>query len=137
MSELNREIISYALETAQKHGYRFVKLRSGEYSFKATLDLSYEPDDVYETQESEAGEVVAEAADATFDVQSPVVGYFRPAKEKIEVGQKVEAGQIIGEIVSLGLANDVISKVAGEIIEICIEEGQPVEYGQAIAKVQA
>ena len=65
------------------------------------------------------------------------MGYFHVGKSRIQVGDKIELGQVVGEIHALGIANDVTAAVAGEVVEIVASEGDAVEFGQALLKVKA
>jgi len=70
-------------------------------------------------------------------IKSPMVGTFyrAPAPDAppfVEVGQEVEAGQVICIIEAMKLMNEIKSDVAGQIVEILVENGDPVEYGQPL-----
>ena len=68
-----------------------------------------------------------------FDIKSGFVGYFR---HSIPVGSAVASGAAIGIVEALGLPNDVVSANAGTLVELLVDDGQPVEYGQPVAKVE-
>jgi biotin carboxyl carrier protein len=53
------------------------------------------------------------------------------------VGDRVKVGQTLGTIQSLNVLNEVESLVAGRIIEIFVQEGQPVEYGQPLMTIDS
>jgi biotin carboxyl carrier protein len=61
------------------------------------------------------------------------VGYYRPAKNPLQVGLEVKAGDVVAEILALGLKNDVLSKWNGIVAQVLVTPEQPVEFGQAIA----
>ena len=86
-------------------------------------------EDFFETEPEQAGPQEAV-------VPAPVVGYIR-GLSKLEVGQKIESGTVVAEITALGLANDVVCKSSGEISEICVTDGDAVEFGQPVLKVKA
>ena len=70
-------------------------------------------------------------------VTSPIVGtaYLAPepeAKKFVEVGQKIKKGQTIMIVEAMKTMNHVPSTADGIVKEICVEDGQPVEYGQTI-----
>jgi len=70
-------------------------------------------------------------------VLAPLVGTFHTwAKPKggalVAVGDRVKAGQLVGTIESLNVLNEVETTVAGHVVEILVQEGQPVEYGQVL-----
>jgi biotin carboxyl carrier protein len=91
---------------------------------------------------ADGAEPVAEAdADSNaLDVRSTLVGYYRavgkPGAKPPEVGDKVKAGQIIGAVEALRVLNEVESPSAGRIRAILVGDGQPIEYGQVLMKVE-
>ena len=75
------------------------------------------------------------------EVKSPIIGtaYHAPepgAKKFSEVGKKIKKGETIMIIEAMKTMNHVPSTVDGIIKEICVEDGQPVEYGQTIIIVE-
>jgi acetyl-CoA carboxylase biotin carboxyl carrier protein len=70
-------------------------------------------------------------------VKSPIVGTFYaaagPGSEAfVAVGSKVESGQALCIIEAMKLMNEIESDVAGEVVRIFVENGQPVEYGEPL-----
>lgn len=83
-----------------------------------------------------AAEPVAEPPKGSV-VKSPMVGTFYRspspgAKSFVEVGQAVKAGDTLCIIEAMKLLNEIEAEVAGEVTEILVENGQPVEYGQPL-----
>lgn len=73
----------------------------------------------------------------TETITSPMVGtfYSSPSPEApvfVEVGSKVKAGQPVCIIEAMKLMNEIESEIEGKIVQILVENGQPVEYGQAL-----
>jgi biotin carboxyl carrier protein len=73
-------------------------------------------------------------------VKAALVGTFHPwLKPKsgtlVAVGDLVKPGQVVGTIEALNVLNEVEVSVAGRVIEILAQDGQPVEYGQALLKL--
>ena len=71
------------------------------------------------------------------EVKSPIIGtaYHSPepgAKKFAEVGKKIKKGETIMIVEAMKTMNHVPSTADGIIKEICVEDGQPVEYGQTI-----
>jgi biotin carboxyl carrier protein len=54
----------------------------------------------------------------------------------VEVGKTVSVGQIVCIIEAMKLMNEIESDVSGKIVEICVRDGQPVEYGQVLMVVE-
>jgi acetyl-CoA carboxylase biotin carboxyl carrier protein len=74
------------------------------------------------------------------EVMSPMVGTFyrAPGPDEspfAEVGDRIRVGQTVCIIEAMKLMNELESEVAGEVIEILLENGQPVEYGQPLMRV--
>ena len=74
-------------------------------------------------------------------VKSPIIGtaYLAPepgAKKFVEIGDKIKKGQTVMIVEAMKTMNHVPSTTDGIIKEICVEDGQPVEYGQTIIIVE-
>ena len=72
------------------------------------------------------------------EVKSPIIGtaYHAPepgAKKFVEVGKKIKKGDTIMIVEAMKTMNHVPCPMDGTIKEICVEDGQPVEFGQTIA----
>jgi acetyl-CoA carboxylase biotin carboxyl carrier protein len=70
-------------------------------------------------------------------ITAPMVGTFyrSPSPESpafVEVGQAVTVGQPLCIIEAMKLMNELESDVAGTVVEVLVEDGQPVEYGQPL-----
>jgi acetyl-CoA carboxylase biotin carboxyl carrier protein len=70
-------------------------------------------------------------------VKSPIVGTYyaasNPGEEPfVRVGDRVKSGQVLCIIEAMKLMNEIESDVDGEVMRIYIENGQPVEYGEAL-----
>ena len=70
-------------------------------------------------------------------IKSPIVGtaYLAPepgGKKFIEIGKKIKKGETILIVEAMKTMNHVPSPSDGVVKEICVEDGQPVEYGQTI-----
>ena len=74
-------------------------------------------------------------------ITSPMVGTFYSAssptaKPFVQVGDTVSAGEVVCIIEAMKLMNEIESEVSGKITKICVENGQPVEYGQVLMYVE-
>jgi acetyl-CoA carboxylase biotin carboxyl carrier protein len=75
------------------------------------------------------------------EVKSPIIGtaYHAPepgAKKFAEIGKRIKKGETVMIVEAMKTMNHVPSTADGIIKEICIEDGQPVEYGQTIIIVE-
>ncbi len=89
---------------------------------------------------SSAAAPAAEPNESEHKVLAPLVGTFHVwAKPKggalVAVGDRVKAGQLVGTIESLNVLNEVETAVAGHVVEIFVQDGQPVEYGQLLMTI--
>ena len=71
------------------------------------------------------------------EVTSPIIGtaYHAPepgAKKFVEIGKKIKKGDTIMIVEAMKTMNHVPSTADGIVKEICVEDGQPVEFGQTI-----
>ncbi len=92
--------------------------------------------------ESKAAVEESEAEPGTADensveIKSPMVGTFYRspspgAKPYVEVGERVQTGQVVCIIEAMKLMNEIESDVSGSIVKILAENGQPVEFGQTL-----
>lgn len=80
-------------------------------------------------------------AESFREIKSPMVGVFytSPSPESepyVKVGTKIKKGDIICIIEAMKLLNEINSDQDGEIAEICVDNGQVVEYGQTLFKLR-
>lgn len=129
---MDLDLVRHALAAARRHGYAEVELGEGEASFTARLAKGAKP-----KAAPSAGPSAAPTAEAgPKDVRSTLVGYYRAPKEPLEVGRTIRKGDPVGMVEALGIVTEVTSKVEGEIVEVLVEPGQAVEYGQPLARVR-
>ncbi len=81
------------------------------------------------------------AAETLHKIKSPIVGtfYAGPSPEAgpfVKVGDRVEAGQTICIIEAMKLMNEIEADISGEVAQILIENGQPVEYGEPLFELR-
>jgi acetyl-CoA carboxylase biotin carboxyl carrier protein len=74
------------------------------------------------------------------EIRSPMVGTFYKAPEPgaepyIKVGNRVTPGQTVCIIEAMKIMNEIEAEVAGAVREISVEDGQPVEFGQVLFRV--
>jgi acetyl-CoA carboxylase biotin carboxyl carrier protein len=79
--------------------------------------------------------------DGAHMIRSPMVGTFYTAPEPgadpfVQIGERVEEGQTLCIIEAMKLMNEITADVAGEIVGVLQENGQPVEYGQELFAIR-
>ena len=83
----------------------------------------------------------ATGSDKTFTVNSPFVGTFYRAASPdnppfVEVGQVVRKGQVLCIVEAMKLMNEIEAEVEGTIVQILVDNGHPVEYGEPLFKIK-
>ena len=131
MAEIDLEVVRHALTVARANGFASVEISVAEASFSALLTPSLPIASVASISDSAV--VVPQIV---LSITAPVVGYFRNLSLALHPGMQVNVGDVVAEIVALGIANDVESKVTGVVKEVLVLDDQPVEYGQLIAVVE-
>jgi acetyl-CoA carboxylase biotin carboxyl carrier protein len=74
------------------------------------------------------------------EIVSPIVGTFyrSPAPDEppfADMGTRIQKGQVVCIIEAMKVMNEIESEVAGEVVEILVQNGEPVEYGQVLMRV--
>ncbi len=87
------------------------------------------------TEEVEAND------DSVVEIVSPMVGTFyrKPSPESdpyVEVGDQINDDTIVCIVEAMKLFNEIEAETSGEIIEVLVEDGELVEYGQPLFKVK-
>ena len=82
-----------------------------------------------------------EPVPAGLEVKSPMIGTFyrRPSPDAdpfVEVGAEVEPDTVVCIIEAMKVMNEIKAEVKGTIAEVLVEDGKPVEYGQALFRIE-
>ena len=98
-------------------------------------------DNIPVVNEPEAPQVAPLGRSDLTEVTSPMVGTFyraaAPGEEPfVEVGNNVKVGQTICILEAMKLMNEIESEFNAEIVEILVENGTPVEFGQVLMRVK-
>jgi len=85
---------------------------------------------------------ITSVAETKHHVVAPLVGIFHTwARPKggtlVAIGDSVKAGQLVGTIQSLNVMNEVETSKAGRVVDILVQEGQAVEYGQHLMTIDS
>lgn len=75
------------------------------------------------------------------EVRAPMVGTFyrAPAPEEppfVDVGDRVQVGQTLCILEAMKLMNEIEADVAGEVVEVLVENGTPVEFDQPLLRLK-
>ena len=98
-------------------------------------------DNIPVVNEPEAPQVAPPGRSDLTEITSPMVGTFyraaAPGEEPfVEVGNNVKVGQTICILEAMKLMNEIESEFNAEIVEILVENGTPVEFGQVLMRVK-
>lgn len=74
-------------------------------------------------------------------ITSPMVGTFYKspspdAEPFVTVGKSVSQGDVVCIVEAMKMMNEIEAEISGKIVEICVEDGQPVEFGQVLMYVE-
>ena len=98
-------------------------------------------DNVSIVNDPEVPQVVPPGRSDLVEITSPMVGTFyraaAPGEDPfVEVGNTVKVGQTICILEAMKLMNEIESELNAEIVEILVENGTPVEFGQVLMRVK-
>ena len=98
-------------------------------------------DNIPIVSEPEAPQVAPPGSSDLIEITSPMVGTFyraaAPGEDPfVEVGNNVKIGQTICILEAMKLMNEIESEFNAEIVEILVENGTPVEFGQVLMRVK-
>jgi len=108
---------------------------------KQTIANQKTNNDNITVNEPEAPQVAPPGRSDLTEITSPMVGTFyraaAPGEEPfVEVGSNVKVGQTICILEAMKLMNEIESEFNAEIVEILVENGTPVEFGQVLMRVK-
>jgi oxaloacetate decarboxylase alpha subunit len=119
---------------------RLKKISQGTDGFTGPIVIEREkiPQPLHknETQES-----IKKMSVQTVEIRAPMVGTFyrAPSPEAppyVEIGQTIEVGQVICIIEAMKLMNEIKSEIKGKILEILVDNAEPVEFGQPMFLIE-
>jgi acetyl-CoA carboxylase biotin carboxyl carrier protein len=89
-------------------------------------------------EEAKTAEVKAKN---TIEIKAPMVGTFykAPSPEApsfVEIGTTIEKGQVVCIIEAMKLMNEIKSDIKGKVVDILVENADPIEFGQALFIVE-
>jgi len=132
----------------ERSGVKVRIRKGGDVTFHPTMPrMEYPPQTivapaVVETPSAQAEQRSAEPVKMNqIKVTAPIVGSFyrssSPDKPPyVEVGDVVKKGQVLCIIEAMKLMNEIESETAGKIVQVVVENGSPVEYGQPLFMIE-
>ena len=75
------------------------------------------------------------------EIKSPMVGTFYAAQSPeaapyVAVGQEITSDTVVCIIEAMKVMNEIKAEISGVIVEVCAENGKPVQFGQALFRVK-
>lgn len=148
MKEVSADYIEKLIDIMKNNELTEVTLEDGEKAlfiksndFKPVIKEKEIPVEAALIEESVQEEIAQEEKKNIVPIVSNMIGMFysKPSPEEkpfVQVGDTVKEGQVVCIVETIKLVNKVTSDVAGKVVEICIEDGKPVEYGQTIMYIE-
>ena len=145
---MEEELVVYLREVAammEEHPATELTLRWDECRLTLKRPVSSKPPVTARVEEAEPApeddqvplDEEVEPGPAREAIQAHLVGVFHAHGDQeneplIQIGTRVHAGSVVGFIESMRVMNEVICPLNGEVMELHVEHGQPVEFGQEL-----
>ena len=128
--EIEKEGSKIKLKKSNQEVPQFIPHRPPEYRLE-TIPSSKSAEEA----------ALANAGKATKSIASPMVGTFyrAPSPEAppfVDVGQIVEVGQVVCIVEAMKLMNEIKSEIRGKVVEVAVQNAEPVEFGQTLFVVE-
>jgi acetyl-CoA carboxylase biotin carboxyl carrier protein len=149
---MNLDEIKRILEMAREHSLSEFEIEQQGIRLRIKRDGARGPASVIAAAEVAAPRAPAEPTEVPSDtdaedsielavVKSPIVGTFYRspdpnARPFVESGDTVRRGQVLCIIEAMKLMNEIDSEVDGEVVEVFVENGQPVQYGDQLFAIR-
>ena len=142
--KIDKNIIKELTDYLNEFNLTEIEYTDKDTKIKVSKSTSSIPTQSLSPTNSSSGEIATEVMSKIISgtkVTSPIIGtaYHSPepgAKKFAEIGKKIKKGETVMIVEAMKTMNHVPSTVDGIIKEICVEDGQPVEYGQTIIIVE-
>ncbi len=135
--KIDKKIIKELTEYLNEFNLSELEYSDKEYKIKVSKNsIIANPDKKKEIKESIV--VEKKVSSSGKDITSPIIGtaYLAPepgGKKFIDLGKKIKKGDTIIIVEAMKTMNHIPSPFDGIVKEICVEDGQPIEFGQKIA----
>ncbi len=125
----------------EKEGVR-IKLKKGASGYDRALEF-IQPPAAHQQQQQGGISTGAEKAEKrnVVEVKAPMVGTFyrAPSPEApayVSIGDTIDVGQVVCIIEAMKLMNEIKSEVKGKVVDIQVDNAEPVEFGQVLFVVE-
>ena len=136
--KINKNIIKELTEYLNEFNLTEIEYTEKDIKVKVSKSSVSNIETVKEIKSEIKKENIEQANISGTEVTSPIIGtaYLAPepgGKKFAEVGKKINKGDTIMIVEAMKTMNHVPSPIAGTVKKVCVEDGQPVEYGHTIA----
>ena len=133
--KINKKIIEELVGYLKEFNLNEIEYAEG--TTKVKVSKAVKSSTIISSEENINKSNVSKKIDSSLKVTSPIVGtaYLAPepnAKKFVEEGQKIKKGQTIMIVEAMKTMNHVPSTSDGEVKKILVQDGQAVEFGQAL-----
>ena len=136
--KINKKVIKELSDYLDEFGLTELEYSEKDLKIKVSKNnILSNPKPIFKNDESLPITKKNESAKSGVEISSPIIGtaYHAPepgAKKFVEVGKKVKKGDTIMIVEAMKTMNHVPSTSDGIVKEICVTDGQPVEFGQVL-----
>ncbi|GGG84588.1 acetyl-CoA carboxylase biotin carboxyl carrier protein [Staphylococcus pragensis] len=141
LTEINIEDNKGSVVNLKKQKETEIQYAQPQPSVVAPQPTASQPQSATQSAPSSNSESVSDVDDNYQTINAPMVGTFykSPSPEEdayVKVGDKVSDDSTVCILEAMKLFNEIQAEISGEIVEILVEDGQMVEYGQPLFKVK-
>ena len=131
--KIDKKLIKELKEYLEEFGLSEIEYQDGDKKIKVAKNLTSNSS----VTAHKPGLTKPKAEESGTKIVSPIIGTAYLASEPggkkfVEVGKKIKKGDTVMIVEAMKTMNHVPSTADGVVKEICVEDGQPVEFGQAI-----
>jgi acetyl-CoA carboxylase biotin carboxyl carrier protein len=149
---MNLKEIQEVIKLMEEHNLSEIEIEKGDQKIKLRKTVKTAPGIPIEQpvaiQQFQQPELKAPQQDAKeassknlVEIKAPIVGtFYRSASPDaapfVEIGQEIEIGQVVCIIEAMKLMNEIKSEVRGKVIDILVENSDPIEFGQILLLIE-
>ena len=135
--KIDKKLIKELVENLDEFNLTELEYQDGDKKIKVSKASKSTTEIQKPSKVTPSNKAVLSDDDNSVRIKSPIIGtaYLAPepgGKKFIEVGDKIKKGQTVMIVEAMKTMNHVPSTADGVVKEICVEDGQPVEFGQTI-----
>ena len=131
--------ITRVIALLKTHNLQEIEIKDGQKAIRVTAKFSETSPQVVSSipASTEAPAATPAPSAATPGITAPIVGtvYLTPSPDEpafVRQGQKIKKGQTVCLIEAMKTFNHIQSEIDAEIVEVCVKNGETVEYGQTL-----